>query len=368
EKQSVAAIVRQLETAVKRGPLKVLAPLVKARKGFHTDVARWAERQGFDTLFVDGELLPISQFRKLERFKEHTIDVVVGAIDAKRILKARNLVQRALDIGRGTAHLLDAKHRITVMSTEMSCPGCGRAFEELDPRLFSFNSPHGACEECGGFGEIWNREKQTGAEDTGDSILQNELAADREFEWIDEDEAAPCPACHGSRLNPIARHVRLQNQTIDNFTALSAAEALELVDKLRFRGTHKTIADDLVPEISQRLRFMQNVGLGNAWRRSCGAGDAARHREAPDVRDGALPEESAESSHAQDAAVVRRSRAVDRNSGSARAQPEEGRCAISRGPALRHHGNFRFRQIDADALSPLACGKGAIEKRTRQTT
>jgi excinuclease ABC subunit A len=262
EKQSVAAIVRQLETAVKRGPLKVLAPLVKARKGFHTDVARWAERQGFDTLFVDGQLLPIAQFRKLERFKEHTIDVVVGAIDAKRILKARNLVQRALDIGRGTAHLLDAKHRLTVMSTEMSCPGCGRAFEELDPRLFSFNSPHGACEECGGFGEIWDRDKQTGNEDTGESVLENELAAERESEWIDEEEAVPCPACHGSRLNPIARHVRLQNHTIDNFTALSAGEALQLIGKLRFRGNQKTVADDLVPEISQRLRFMQNVGLG----------------------------------------------------------------------------------------------------------
>jgi excinuclease ABC subunit A len=262
EKQSVAAIVRQLETAVKRGPLKVLAPLVKARKGFHTDVARWAERQGFDTLFVDGQLLPIAQFRKLERFKEHTIDVVVGAIDAKRILKARNLVQRALDIGRGTAHLLDSKHRLTVMSTEMSCPGCGRAFEELDPRLFSFNSPHGACEECGGFGEIWNRAKQTGTEDTGDSVLENELAAERESEWIGEEEAVPCPGCHGSRLNPIARHVRLQNNTIDNFTALSAGEALQLIGKLRFRGNQKTVADDLVPEISQRLRFMQNVGLG----------------------------------------------------------------------------------------------------------
>jgi excinuclease ABC subunit A len=262
EKQSLAAIVKQLETAVKRGPLKVLAPLVKARKGFHTDVARWAERQGFDTLFVDGVLLPIAQFRKLERFKEHTIDVVVGAIDAKRILKARNLVQRALEIGRGTAHLLDAKHRATVMSTEMSCPGCGRAFEELDPRLFSFNSPHGACQECGGFGEIWNRAKQTDTEDTGDSVLENELAADREFEWVDEDEAVPCPACHGSRLNSIAQHVRLQNQTIDNFTALSAGGALQLIDKLHFRGNQKTVADDLVPEISQRLRFMENVGLG----------------------------------------------------------------------------------------------------------
>jgi excinuclease ABC subunit A len=148
------------------------------------------------------------------------------------------------------------------MSTEMSCPGCGRAFEELDPRLFSFNSPHGACQECGGFGEIWDREKQTGAEDTGDSVLENELAAERESEWIDEEEAVPCPACHGSRLNPIARHVRLQGHTIDNFTALSAGEAWRLIGKLRFRGNQKTVADDLVPEISQRLQFMENVGLG----------------------------------------------------------------------------------------------------------
>ncbi len=262
EKQSLAAIVKQVETTAKRGVLKVLAPLVKARKGFHTDVARWAERQGFDTLFVDGQLVPVTQFRKLERFKEHTIDVVVGVIDAKRILKARNLVQRALDIGRGTAHLLDAKHRLTVMSTEMSCPGCGRAFEELDPRLFSFNSPHGACEACGGFGEIWNVAKQTGTEETGESVLENELAAERESEWIGEEEASECTACAGSRLNPIARHVRLQGHTIDNFTALSAGEALALTSKLRFRGNQKTIAADLVPEIQQRIEFMENVGLG----------------------------------------------------------------------------------------------------------
>ncbi len=262
EKQSVAAIVRQVELAAKRGPLKVLAPLVKARKGFHTDVARWAERQGFDTLFVDGQLVPVEQFRKLERFKEHTIDVVVGTIDARRILKARNLTQRALEIGRGTAHLLDGRQHLTVMSSEMSCPGCGRAFEELDPRLFSFNSPHGACEECGGFGEIWNRSLQTGAGESGESVLENELAADREFEGIEEEEAQTCPACHGSRLNAVARHVRVHDQTIGDFTRLSASEALERAGRLRFRGTHKTIAAELLPEIRQRLEFMENVGLG----------------------------------------------------------------------------------------------------------
>jgi excinuclease ABC subunit A len=261
EKQSLAAIVKQVETAARRGPLKVLAPLVKARKGFHTDVGRWAERNGFDTLFVDGQLVPVSHFRKLERFKEHTIDVVVGVIDAKRIKKARNLTQRALEIGRGTAHLLDAKHQLTVMSTEMSCPGCGRAFEELDPRIFSFNSPHGACETCRGFGEIW-RGAENIDDDNGESVLEQELAADREFEWIDESDARPCPDCHGSRLNSVARHVRVQGYTIDSFTALAAADARELIGKLKLRGTHKTIAADLIPEIEQRLRFMENVGLG----------------------------------------------------------------------------------------------------------
>ncbi len=261
EKQSVAAIVKQVESAAKRGVLRVLAPLVKARKGFHTDVAHWAERQGFDTLYVDGRLIPVSQFRKLERFKEHTIDVVVGMIDARRVLNARDLTQRALEIGRGTARLLDSKNRLIVMSTEMSCPSCGRAFEELDPRLFSFNSPHGACEECGGFGEIWDSDLQTGASDNGESILENELAAERESEWIDEEDARECPSCRGSRLNAVARHVRVQGYAINDFTALSASEARKLTGKLRFRGVHKTIAGELLPEIQQRLRFMANVGL-----------------------------------------------------------------------------------------------------------
>jgi len=262
ESQSLAAITKQIEAAARRGAVKVLAPLIKARKGFHTDVARWAERQGFDTLLVDGHLVRIAQFRRLARFKEHTISVVVGVTDSKRIAKARNLAQRALDIGRGTAHLLDSKNNLTVMSTEMSCPTCGRAFEELDPRLFSFNSPHGACEECGGFGEIWDQEFQTGEDHGSDSILETELAAERESEWIDATEAHECPSCHGSRINEVARHVRVHGMTIDHFTNLSASEAAGTIDKLKFTGTQQTIAADLIPEIRQRLRFMENVGLG----------------------------------------------------------------------------------------------------------
>jgi excinuclease ABC subunit A len=128
--------------------------------------------------------------------------------------------------------------------------------------LFSFNSPHGACKECGGFGEIWNQSLQVGENDDGDSILENELAAERESEWIDESESQICPACHGSRLNPIARFVRVQNMTIDNFTGLSASAAAKKIGRLKFAGKQKTIAGELIPEIVQRLRFMDNVGLG----------------------------------------------------------------------------------------------------------
>jgi excinuclease ABC subunit A len=267
EKQSLAAIVRQVETAARRGPLTVLAPLVKARKGFHTEVARWAERQGFEILYVDGRLVPLSDFKKLERFKEHTISVVVGSwrkftTCAAQLSKLRHMIERALEIGRGTAHLLDAKNRLTTMSTEMSCPGCGRAFEELDPRLFSFNSPHGWCETCSGFGEIWNEAAQCGDPESGESQLESELEAEREFEEVEEEEAQACPGCNGARLNATARHVRVHGLTIDHFNQRSAGEALALVRKLRFRGNQKVIAQDLIPEIEQRLRFMDNVGLG----------------------------------------------------------------------------------------------------------
>jgi excinuclease ABC subunit A len=194
----------------------------------------------------------------------------------------REIARRALEIGRGTARVLDSRNRLTVMSTEMSCPNCGRAFEELDPRLFSFNSPHGACEECGGFGEIWDQDFQTAVDRDGESVLENELAAERESEWIEEGEARECPSCHGSRLNAVARNVRVQGYTIDRFTNLSASEAARRIDRLKFKGTHQTIAAGLLPEIQQRLRFMEKVGLGYLalWRsaKTLSGGESQRIR------------------------------------------------------------------------------------------
>ncbi len=265
QKQSQAAIVKQVEAAARRGKVRVLAPLVKARKGFHTEVAAWAVKHGYDTLLVDGQFLPAAGFKKLERFREHTLEVVVGEVRGGKKAAAdnaavREIVRRALEIGKGTAKLLDARDRATVLSTEMSCPECGQAFEELDPRLFSYNSPHGWCPGCRGFGVIWSASQAPDKDDNA-SAAEQELAEERGSEWIDEADERVCPHCEGARLNPVARHVRLQDFTIDGLTHLPVSGALAAAARFKFKGAQAIIAADILVEIAQRLSFMDEVGL-----------------------------------------------------------------------------------------------------------
>jgi excinuclease ABC subunit A len=255
EGRSTASIVAQAELLARAGRLKILATLVKARKGFHTEIAQWALRHGFDTLLVDGEFVEAAGFQKLERFREHTIDVLLGEASGEAGVRA--LVERALEIGKGTARLLDAKGRSTILSTEMNCPKCGESFEELDPRLFSFNSPHGWCTVCRGFGEVWDAVETPERE----SALEAELDEERQHETLDEGEAVQCPGCKGSRLNAVARNVRVHNWTIDEITSKSVRSAQQLLGDLRFEKTHGIIAADILPEIGQRLEFMARVGL-----------------------------------------------------------------------------------------------------------
>ena len=93
----------------------------------------------------------------------------------------------------------------------MSCPGCGDSFEELDPRLFSFNSPHGWCEECRGFGEVW----KVCVNPRLEAALEIEMEQERQHDGSTKARRGPCPVCHGARLNAIARNVRVQGRTID---------------------------------------------------------------------------------------------------------------------------------------------------------
>lgn len=257
EPRTPAAICDEVRRIAAKGRVQIFANLVKARKGFHTDVARAAGRQGIETLLVDGHLVEVARFEKLERFKEHTIDALVGTIDKAGAKAVDDIVRRALTLGRGTAKVIDHRGDATVLSTEMNCPSCSRAFEPLDPRLFSFNSPHGWCPHCRGFGEVWS---SSGGREF-DSQIEAELDEERRHESLEDDEPRPCPVCRGSRLNETAAHVYLQGHSITDLTKAPAADALEIAGKLRFTGTQGDIAKDILSEICQRLEFLATVGL-----------------------------------------------------------------------------------------------------------
>ncbi len=255
EKQTANAVARKVEALGKRGKLRIFATLVKARKGFHTDVAKWAKRHNFTTLLVDGELRKVDTAMKLERFREHTIEVLVGETSGA---DCDALVKSALGIGRGTIRVFDAKNKSTVLSTERACPDCGVSFEELDPRMFSFNSPHGWCPECRGFGEVWKQSINPRLE----SALEQELDIERQSEGLERGEAQQCSACNGARLNRQSCAVQIGSTKIADFVNHSVDEAVRAIEAFKFSTAQKPIARDIVPEIAQRLKFMGKVGLG----------------------------------------------------------------------------------------------------------
>jgi excinuclease ABC subunit A len=254
---------RQLQGELKkRGDLLLLAPVVRNRKGFHTDVAHWAARHGYKEIRADGKIYDVQKPFRLDRFREHDIEIITGVLDKKRKpangTTSQQLVDETLKLGRGTLFALDNSGRVTIHSTERACPKCGRSFEALDPKIFSYNSAQGWCPKCRGFGELFYLpDVDRGAR--ADAIEESW------FEW-QEGQRELCPECHGSRLNPIARAVRLPLRrellTIDAVTALAAEEASQLFAGVKFKGREALIARDILPEIRERLKFLVEVGLG----------------------------------------------------------------------------------------------------------
>jgi excinuclease ABC subunit A len=234
----------------------IMAPLVVARKGYYNELANWARRKGYFVLRVDGEPVPTDQWPRLDRFGEHNIDLPVG--EAEVTLETRGelaaMLDRALDHGKGTVRLVEMDQgnwgAETPFSTTRSCPGCGRAFEEPDPRLFSYNSKHGWCPGCYGTGQVL---AGFDAEQSGE-----------EGSWLEADAGQDhtCPACEGRRLNPQALAVRFRERSIADLAALSVDQALNALAALDLDARESAIAADLLAEVQGRLRFLREVGLG----------------------------------------------------------------------------------------------------------
>jgi excinuclease ABC subunit A len=240
--------------------IRVLAPLIVNRKGLYNDLAAWAMSKGFSELIVDGKACPVGAWPRLDRFKEHSIDALIGEcmVAPDQENKLLEMLVRALDLGKSTAYVESslktrkenhASER-TIFSTVNSCPRCHRSFEELDPRLFSFNSKHGWCEECFGTGLKMPGFDQ---EQTGEEIWWNDW-------W--EGEEQPCSACGGARLRPEALAVKLLGKSIAHYTQLSIDAAKDLFGAITWKsGREKIIAHDIVAELLTRLNFLKQVGL-----------------------------------------------------------------------------------------------------------
>jgi len=257
EPQSAEAIAARVLKSYRGRDIEVLAPLVVSRKGLYTELARWARGKGFAHLRVDGERLPTSRWPRLDRFREHDIDLPVASLQVgpRAETALREALDTALEHGKGVIRILDEEPvRGTpdpvVFSTRRACPRCGKGFPELDPRLFSFNSRHGWCGQCYGTGlsiEAFD-EEQTG----------------EEASWIEAgaDAAQGCISCGGERLNAVARNVLFRGRSISRLADLPIKDFSREMNGLKLAGRERDIARDILAELNSRTAFLLDVGLG----------------------------------------------------------------------------------------------------------
>ena len=265
---AVVRLVSKKAKSLKKGSLLVAAPLVRSRKGHHRPLAEWAETKGLRLLRCDGKMLKVEGFEGLDRYSEHDVDAVFGEIRADGLIRLpdeteeagekalRALVRQALGAGKNACVLLGADgHQVAFLSTSRSDPATGESFPEVDPKHLSWNSPRGWCPDCRGHG----LEVTTFSSDEEESINENAIA-DRVGEEV-------CPTCHGERLGPIGRSVKLagpkgRSLSLPGLLRLQPDESLAFLSGLKLEAREKAIVGALLPEIGARLRFLDSVGLG----------------------------------------------------------------------------------------------------------
>jgi excinuclease ABC subunit A len=355
EGQSVEQIVdRVLEDIPERGRFMVLAPIVRGRKGEYGKLFDDLRAEGYTRAKVDGELRMLEEQIELDKKFKHDISVVVDRLVMRPEVRKRltESVEAAVGLAEGIVEvevLADreggGEPRSMVFSERFACLRCGTQMPELEPRIFSFNAPHGACPRCTGLGtqmEIdpalvvpdpnlsigegaigpWANSASNYYEQVSEAIAERygvdlakpwaELAEeDRDLflygtngerlqisyrnrhgrrrsyatkfegivpnlerryretdsEWSREKieeymSVRPCPECHGSRLRPESRSVLVSGMAIHTFTALSVRRAREWIGNVELTETERHIARLILREIEERLRFLDDVGIG----------------------------------------------------------------------------------------------------------
>ena len=268
----------------------LLAPMISGRKGHYKELFETLRKKGYVHVRVDGEVQEITAGMKLDRYKVHTIEVVVDRlkvqsddvqntkeIDTRRL---RQSVDRAMTQGNGVMGIAisDQPSGIRFFSRSLMCPETGLSYQEPAPHTFSFNSPSGWCPCCKGLGKVKksavSSQPSEISEQIDESIRQEnwweelqELSAvsyqPSEEEEEEKEEYVVCPECGGKRLSKESLSYRIGKYNISDLSEMDIDELLKELSAIssQLSEKQKAIAEPILKEICARLRFMQSVGL-----------------------------------------------------------------------------------------------------------
>ena len=261
----------------------VLAPMVNNRKGHYKELFDTIRRKGYLHVRVDGEVMEITSGMKLDRYKNHTIEVVVDRLKLKGeneedLKRLRATVDKAMAQGDGVMAIAlpsnngATSNNIRYFSRLLMCPTTGMSYAEPAPHTFSFNSPQGWCPTCRGLGKIKSSEAKI--EEELDNIIRDDenwysrmLAyvqqGDEEKDEKEEEISTVCPTCHGQRLNREALSFRIADKNIAELSAMDISDLRAWLMNVpaKLSTKQRAIAEPIIKEIISRLGFMLSVGL-----------------------------------------------------------------------------------------------------------
>lgn len=262
--QSPQQITDQVLSSAEGTKIALLAPIVRGRKGEYQKEIVALRQQGFVRARIDGAVVDLNEDITLDRQKKHDIDVYVDRLIVRGdrgtlATRVSESVELCLKLGSGQLVLetfVDGGTQEVLLSEKFACPDCGISYPTPEPRTFSFNSPMGACAHCEGLGvdpktsaaaELQEQEAESGAENQ----LRIEITPD----------AFPCVECHGARLRKESLFFRISQKSIDDLCRLSLDDLLKFFKELKLNERETMIADRLLKEIRERVKFLTEVGV-----------------------------------------------------------------------------------------------------------
>ena len=295
QSQSVDQIVEQILKLPERTKFNVMAQVIRDKMGEHKALLQKLSEDGYVRVRIDGEVHSLEDDIKLAKTRKHTIEVIVDRLIVREGVRSRlaESIEMALKLGDGVVYIQiiedeENNSSLLMFSEKFACVDCGISLPEITPRLFSFNSPYGACPDCTGLG------RRMTFDTTQIHGMYEWMYAIYKFK-LEEDGTEICPSCHGMRLNPSALAVTVGDKNIYEVTALTIRECYDFFVSLSSKylsNKESQIADQVIKEIKSRLKFLLDVGLDYlTLSRSSGSlsgGEAQRIRLATQIGSGLM--------------------------------------------------------------------------------